>query len=204
MAIKTQKKVDPFSGPPQRFAAGVLGMWVFLVVIAMMFFGAIIGYLVIRMSPDLAEPFIPEGAEGLPNILIFSTIALMASGFTMHRATQRVRQGQPGQAHRAMSWTLLLAVAFLVLQSAAWISLYQHNVRPGENLYAWSFYVLTGLHAVHVMAGFVPLIRVWRKTAHGHYSKAHPEGIVYCEMYWHLLGGIWLVLYFTLWLGMRT
>ena len=103
-----------------------------------------------------------------------------------------------------MSMTLVLACAFLALQTFAWVTLWRQNIHFGDSLYAWTFYVLTGLHALHVLAGFVPLVRVWRKTARGAYSKGHPEGIVYCEMYWHLLGAIWLVLYFTLWLGMRT
>jgi len=204
VAIKTQTVVDPFAGTQQRFAAGVLGMWVFLIVVAMLFLGAIMGYLVVRLHPDQAEPFIPEGATGLPGALLFSTIALMASSFFMHQSTRNVRLGLSSQAHADMSVTLLLACAFLALQAFAWITLWRQNIHFGDSLYAWSFYVLTGLHALHVLAGFIPLIRVWRKTARFGYSKDHPEGIVYCEMYWHLLGATWLVLYFTLWLGMRT
>jgi len=204
MAIKTQTFIDPFEGTPQRFAATVLGMWVFLVVVTMLFLGAIMGYLVVRVNPNLEAPFIPEGATGLPVSLVFSTIALMASSYSMHQATLYVRQGRSQEAHWSMTITMLLACVFLALQVVAWVTLWRQNVLFGDSLYAWSFYVLTGLHALHVLAGFVPLIRVWRKTARGGYSNQHPEGIVYCEMYWHLLGAIWLALYFTLWLGMRT
>ena len=204
MAIKTQTFIDPFAGTTQRFAAGVLGMWVFLVVVAMLFLGAIIGYLVVRVNPNLEAPFIPEGATGLPGALVFSTMALMVSSYSMHQATRHVRQGRSQEAHRSMTITLVLACAFLALQIFAWVTLWRQNIHFGDSLYAWSFYILTGLHALHVLAGFVPLIRVWRKTARGAYNKDHPEGILYCEMYWHLLGAIWLVLYFTLWLGMRT
>ncbi len=204
MAIKTQTVVDPFAGAPQRFAAGVLGMWVFLIVIAMLFLGAIMGYLVVRLHPDPAEPFIPKGATGLPGVLVFSTIALMASSYFMRLATQKVRLAQWQHAHAAMSATLVLAMVFLALQIIAWVTLWRNNIHFGDSLYAWTFYVLTGLHALHVLAGFIPLIRAWSKTARRAYSPEHPEGIVYCEMYWHLLGAIWLMLYFTLWLGMRT
>ena len=179
-------------------------MWVFLVVVAMLFLGAIIGYVVVRVNPNLEAPFIPEGATGLPGALMFSTMALMVSSYSMHQATRHVRQGRSQEAHRSMTITLVLACAFLALQTFAWVTLWRQNIHFGDSLYAWSFYILTGLHALHVLAGFVPLIRVWRKTASGAYFKEHPEGIVYCEMYWHLLGAIWLVLYFTLWLGMRT
>ena len=108
MAIKTQTFIDPFEGTPQRFAATVLGMWVFLVVVAMLFLGAIMGYLVVRVNPNLEAPFIPEGATGLPVSLVFSTIALMASSYSMHQATRHVRQGRSQEAHWSMTITMLL------------------------------------------------------------------------------------------------
>ena len=91
-------------------------MWVFLVVVAMLFLGAIMGYLVVRVNPNLEAPFIPEGATGLPVSLVFSTIALMASSYSMHQATLHVRQGRSQEAHWSMTVTMLLACVFLVAQ----------------------------------------------------------------------------------------
>jgi heme/copper-type cytochrome/quinol oxidase subunit 3 len=203
VAIKTPTLVDPFEGSRQRFAAGVLGMWLFLAAVVMLFMGAIMGYLVVRLHPDPQTPFVPPGATGMPPVLTLSTLALLASSATMHRGTRMVKLGKRAQSHAALGWTMVLASAFLALQTTGWVALWQQQARRGETLYAWSFYVLTGLHALHVVGGFVPLVRVWRKSARGAYAPQHPEGVVYCEMYWHLLGALWLVIYGTLWLGMR-
>ena len=179
-------------------------MWVFLVVVAMLFLGAIIGYLVVRVNPNLEAPFIPEGATGLPGALVFSTMALMVSSYSMRQATRHVRQGRSQEAHRSMTITLVLACAFLALQIFAWVTLWRQNIHFGDSLYAWSFYILTGLHALHVLAGFFPLIPVWRKTARRGYGKDHPEGILYFAKNLHLLGGIWLLGYLSLGVGLGT
>lgn len=201
MAVKTATVVDPFDAPPARHAAGVFGMWLFLVTLGVLFVATILGYLVVRLNPDPAEPFMPADAPPLPRLLLFSTVALMASGATMHGTVRAIRSGMRERAARLAAATLALALGFLALQAWAWIDLWRAELRIEDSLYAWSFYVLTGLHAAHVLGGLVPLVVVCVRARAGRYSPAHPEGAVYCAMYWHFLDAAWLALYATLWLG---
>jgi cytochrome c oxidase subunit 3 len=133
--------------------------------------------------------------------VLASTLALLASSATMHGTVRAVRGGRQGAAARLAGSTLLLACAFLLVQAWAWVELWRQNVRIGDGLYAWTFYVLTALHALHVIGGLVPLCVVWWRAGRGGYSPQHPEGVVYCAMYWHFLDAVWLLLYATLWLG---
>ena len=204
MAVKTVTTVDPFDDARQRHAAGVFGMWLFLITLAMLFGASILGYLVVRVNADPTEPFVPEDAPALPHLLLVSTVALVASSYTMHRTTRAVRQGMQAVAARMAGITLVLALAFLLLQAWAWIDLWRQNLRIDDGLYAWTFYVLTALHALHVIGGLIPLGVVWWRAGHGRYSPQHPEGVVYCAMYWHFLDAVWLLLYATLWLGSLT
>jgi cytochrome c oxidase subunit 3 len=200
VAVKTATRVDPFDGAGSRHAAGVFGMWLLLVTLGVLFVAGILGYLVVRLGQDPLEPFVPERAPPLPRSLLLSTFVLLASSGTMHATVRAVRRGQPDAGTWA-GWTLLLGAAFLSVQVWAWIGLWQAQLRIGDSLYAWTFYVLTGLHAAHVVGGLVPLMVVWRRTIAGRYRPDHPEGVVYCAMYWHFLDAVWLALYATLWLG---
>jgi heme/copper-type cytochrome/quinol oxidase subunit 3 len=115
-----------------------------------------------------------------------------------------VRADAAPRAARLAGVALLLGVGFLGMQAWAWIDLWRAQLHVQDNLYAWSFYVLTGLHAAHVIGGLPPLMLVWWRARNGRYSAAHPEGAVYCAMYWHFLDAVWMALYATLWLGSLT
>jgi len=204
VAVKTATVVDPFDSARSRHGAGVFGMWLFLVTLGVLFIATILGYLVVRMNPDPAEPFLPDDAPALPRTLLLSTVALIASSGTMHATVRAVRRGAGARAGRLAGASLVLATGFLALQGWAWVDLWHQQLRIQDSLYAWTFYVLTGLHAAHVVGGLVPLAIVWWRARRGRYSADHPEGVVYCAMYWHFLDAVWIALYATLWLGSLT
>jgi cytochrome c oxidase subunit 3 len=203
MAIKTARHVDPFDSAEARMRAGILGMWVFIVVVAMVFAACILGYLVVRLEPDIEGEWVPAGAPGLPRALILSTLLMLASSWTIQHAVRAVRAGHAHAAHAALGWTVALALAFLAVQALAWVDLWRQSAAIDSSLYAWTFYVLTGVHALHVLGGIPPLAVAWRRSAAGRYTSASHDGLVYCAMYWHALDAIWLALYATLWLGSR-
>ena len=63
-----------------------------------------------------------------------------------------------------------------------------------RTLYGFTFYMLTGLHAVHVVAGFVPLGVILNKAKRREYSSSNHEGVKLCTQYWDYLGVVWCVL----------
>ena len=97
--------------------------------------------------------------------------------------------------------TLLLALAFLAIQTFAWWDLVGRGMDFSRHLYAWTFYFLTGLHAVHVLGGVIPLWIVTRRVRRGDRSPSVRRGIFYTAMYWHFLDVAWVVLYLTLMAG---
>ena len=204
MAVKTATFVDPFDGPRSRHGAGVFGMWLFLVTLGVLFVATILAYLVVRLNPDPAEPFLPEDAPALPRTLLVSTFALVLASGAMHATVRAARAGRARAVARAAGVSLALAVAFLALQGWAWLELWRQQLRIQDSLYAWTFYVLTGLHAAHVIGGLVPLAVVWLRARRGRYADGRADGVVYCAMYWHFLDAVWLALYATLWAGSLT
>ena len=116
-------------------------------------------------------------------------------------AMAAARTGQPLLVRHAMGATLALAVLFLGVQVLAWGELWRANASIGSSLYAWTFYVLSGTHALHVLGGLVPMAVVFRRSLQDRYTPASHAGLLYCAMYWHALDAIWIALYATLWLG---
>lgn len=195
-----KERDTPFEDPTARFEAGRFGMWVFLVVLAVLFVSAILGYLVVRI--DNGDAFVPANAPPPPPILLASTAVLLLSSLTMHLAQRAGQRGDPSQGG-FMALTLLLAVGFLVAQGVAWAELVAQNLAVSDNLYAWTFYVLTALHAAHVVGGLPPLAITARRASRCGYGPLDHRGITYCAMYWHFLDAAWVVLYATLWFGSR-
>jgi cytochrome c oxidase subunit 3 len=191
----------PFDDPKARYQAGLFGMWLFLVVLGVLFVATILGYLVVRI--DNGDAFVPAGAPKPPTMLLFSTAALVLSSYTMQRALAAGRRGDPAQGGMMLA-TLALALVFLVVQALAWREMYAQNLAISDNLYGWTFYVLTGLHAAHVLGGLPPMIVTAVRASRAAYTPEDHRGIAYCAMYWHFLDAVWLVLYATLWLGSRA
>ncbi len=201
MAVKTATRVDPFANSQRRTQAGVFGMWLFIVAVVMIFGASILGYMVVRLDQPPGQEWKSAGSPGLPGTLLVSTALLLASGWTVQTALNGVRAGRVTLAHAALGWTLALALLFLGFQVVAWMQLWREQVTIASGLYAWTFYVLTGVHALHVLGGLPPLFLVFHRSGLGRYNAQEHAGIIYCAMYWHTLDAIWIVLYATLWLG---
>ncbi|MCP4013811.1 MAG: heme-copper oxidase subunit III [Phycisphaeraceae bacterium] len=188
--------VSPFEDPERRLAAGRFGMLIFIASLAMIFAAAILGFLVVRLEDDGSWP--PPGMPALPWSLLLSTLILVASSVTFLRATGDLRRDDERGLVRWLTGTLVLALAFLAVQTFAWWDLIGRGMDFSRHLYAWTFYFLTGLHAVHVLGGVIPLWIVTRRVRRGDRSPSVRRGIFYTAMYWHFLDVAWVVLYLTL------
>jgi cytochrome c oxidase subunit 3 len=178
--------------PPRVAGAGTLGVALLILSLSVLFIASMIAYLVIRAR---AQVWPPPDMPRLPAGLWVSTIILLTSSGTVHWALRSVRLDRQGAFRVAMLLTTLLGIAFLVSQTINWIALIQAHVTPRLNLYAFSFFVLTALHGLHVIGGLVPLVVVTRRSFQGRYSSTFYAGVRYCTMYWHFLDVVWLVMF---------
>lgn len=182
----------------QRLAVGIHGLWLFLLSLAVLFGSSLIAYLFIRFLPSEEPMVIPP----LPRALWVSTLMLLASSGTMQLALVSARRGRPGTVRRAMAATLALAVGFLAVQGLCWYlwagPLTDELAETQRRFALAGFYVLTGLHAAHVVGGLVPMSIVAVNAHRGRYTPEHHAGVLYCATYWHFLDAVWLVLFATL------
>jgi cytochrome c oxidase subunit 3 len=162
------------------------------VVIGVLFAGTLVAYAVTRMQVRLWRP---ANSPGLPFGLFGSTLMLAGLSASMQRALVTIRANREDAFRKALWVALLFAVAFVVGQGINWTSMARSQAGlPRATLFAFTFYLLTGLHAAHVIGGLVPLSIVIRRAREREYSSSRYEGVRFCVWYWHYLGAIWLVL----------
>jgi cytochrome c oxidase subunit 3 len=173
-----------------------LGMIVLLISISVLFVATIIGFWFTRLS---ADNYRAPGLPDLPRGLLLSTLLIALTSCSIWQAQRSIKQNQLEALKRWLLSAGALASLFLLTQTANWFAM-----RPpsdANSLYLACFFMLTGVHALHVVGGFVPLGIVIHHAARRQYSSSNHEGLSLCAQYWHYLGGVWLVLVSMLYLG---
>jgi len=187
--------VKDSTGEPVR-----TGIWVGLAAIAMSF-AALTSALYVREGSGYAD----WTHLTLPPILWFNTLVLVASSITLERARVRVAaymRGDQNSRSIPMRWlnaTLLLGLVFVAGQYFAWLKLRSQGLYLPTNPNSSFFYVLTGVHVIHVLGGLGGLSRVMLKFR----STTHPlrrSTMDATSYYWHFMGALWIYLLFILWL----
>jgi cytochrome c oxidase subunit III len=173
-----------------------MGMGLFLVALGVLFASCLLGYLVVWYRAQVwGNPI----GESLPHTLWLSTALLIAGSLTHHRALSAVRADRGADLRLWLGITLWLGAAFLACQGYCWYRLIEINLPPNtKNLYAFGFYVLTTLHALHVVGGLVGLFVVWYRASKGVYSARKQAAVWRSAVYWHFLDAVWIVLFVTL------
>lgn len=169
-----------------------LAMFVLFGTLSMLFGASVVGYLITRAQNDVWKT---ATMPSLPLGLLASTALLGGLSVAMHLALRAVRQNRFEALHRSLLLALLLGAAFVFGQAENWRSMYGATVATdARTLYGFTFYMLTGLHAVHVLGGFVPLLVVLNRAKHREYSSSNHEGVKLCGQYWDYLAVVWLIL----------
>ncbi len=174
----------------------IFGLLVFLAAESMIFLGLFMAYLTFRaVYPSWPPEGTPERELLLPGL---NTLILIGSSFVIHQADTAIKQNDVNGLRRWFGITAGMGALFLVGQ------LYEYsNLEFGlkTNLYASSFYVLTGFHGLHVFLGLCLILSVlWRARQQTHYSSEHHFGVEAAELYWHFVDVVWIILFILLYL----
>jgi heme/copper-type cytochrome/quinol oxidase subunit 3 len=179
--------------------AGMMGMYLLLAALAMLFAASLVGYWTIRSQH---QPWPPPGFPVLPRTLWLSTLLIVSASVAIQRALSAARRGQQGAMRRDLVISFLLGTAFLASQTTAWWQVVAQITQASENAgpYLKLFYVLTGLHAAHVLVGLATLAVVIARAFGGRYTSDRHAGIRYSAVYWHFLDAVWCVLFVVVYL----
>lgn len=168
-----------------------------LLVVAMTFGGLMAAYVVLATNRALEwQPF------ALPIQVWLSTLIILISSVTYHYAKIRLDRDQREVAKKWFVVTTVLGAAFISSQILSWLELTKRGLYMQGNPYAGFFYILTAVHAVHVIGGIVALgsvlLRVWHPTVNHEAIGKRQTIAQVIGWYWHFMGAIWIVLFLLL------
>lgn len=170
----------------------------FLLLIVLMTFGGLIGAYIVIATNNVLEwrPF------ALPLPVWISTVLIVVSSFIYHVAQRAIERNDDRKARTFLIGTTVLGAAFISSQLLAWIALVNQGLNMQGNPYAGFFYILTGIHAVHVIGGIIALgailLRAWVPTEYGPELEYRRNLARSVGWYWHFMGILWLVLFVLL------
>jgi cytochrome c oxidase subunit 3 len=180
-----------------------MGMWIFLLTELLLFTGLFLVYAVYRYY------YTKEFHEaGMQTHILFGTVntmVLLTSSLTMVLSIAAIQRGKKWLSATFLSSTILLGLAFLIIKYVEWSEEIAKGIYPGsptllaksngEVLFFGLYYTMTGLHAIHVIAGMTILIFMLvfilrNKITKDNYTKLENAGL-----YWHLVDIIWIFLF---------
>jgi len=180
-----------------------MGMWLFLFTELILFGGMFIIYSVYRFTHQ--EEFHLAAQELNTIIGTFNTIILLTSSLTMVLSIVAIQRNKISLSLFFQMLTILLALFFMVNKYFEWTAKFNHGIYPGSDtllnessgtiLFFGLYYVMTGLHGLHVIIGVVMISIMMRFTSkgivtHDNYVKLENTGL-----YWHLVDIIWIFLF---------
>ncbi|MDX5338547.1 MAG: cytochrome c oxidase subunit 3 [Cyclobacteriaceae bacterium] len=177
---------QPISMHPKKFA-----LWLFMVTVVMLFAAWTSAYIVRQAEGNWLE-------YDLPEIFWFTSGVVVLSSIVLQWAYYSAKKDNLANLRIGMVITVILGIAFLVGQWYSWVALVDREVFFVGNPAGSFLYVITGMHALHLISGLLFLIIVLISSFR---LKVHSRSMNTMEMattYWHFLGGLWLYLFMFL------
>jgi len=200
------------SAMAQRDAAR-LGMWTFLAS-ELLFFGPLfMAYLYGRI--ELGAAFAAASRHTDVILGTVNTAVLLTSSLTMALAVDARRRGPARNATRLLVVTALLGLAFLTIKGLEYRSDWLDGLVPGmafrfaepwhrgAEFFFYLYFIMTGLHALHLTIGVVIMLTLAVLTRHRP-GAAGPRQVEIAGLYWHFVDIVWIVLYPLLYLVGRA
>jgi len=191
-------------------AAQRLGMWLFLASEVLLFGGLLCCYALYRFLYSHAFHL----ASARLNVALgtVNTVLLITSSLTVALAYHHVRSDRGRLAGSLLLLSVLLGLAFLGVKAVE----YAHKVEegllpgryfhardlaaPGASMFFTLYFLTTGLHAVHVLAGMLVLSWAGIHTFRRRFHRDHSVPVELAGLYWHLVDLVWIFLYPLLYL----
>lgn len=184
--------------------ASKIGMWLFIFTELLLFGGLFIVYSVYRFMNQ--DAFHLAAEELNTTIGAVNTLLLLISSMTIAMSTSTLQLKKKGATLGLLAVTVLIGLIFLVNKYFEWGIKFEHGIWPGsehlltnfsqgEILFFGLYFVMTGLHALHIIIGLIIiLVAAWR-VHKGIVNENRAALLENAGLYWHLVDLIWIFLF---------
>lgn len=184
--------------------ASKIGMWLFIFTELLLFGGLFIVYSVYRfMNP---EAFHLAAHELNRTIGALNTVLLLVSSMTIAMSTTTLQLKKKGATIGLLAITIIIGIIFLVNKYFEWGVKFEHGIWPGsehllndfgqgEILFFGLYFVMTGLHALHIVIGLIFILFAVVRVQKGTVNENRAALLENAGLYWHLVDIIWIFLF---------
>ena len=194
-----------FSHPDQQYESSKLGMWLFLLTEVLMFGGLFCAYAIFRAW----HPEMFFHAHKMLDVTMgtINTIVLITSSLTVALAIYSIQNNRKTDTVRYLAITIVLAAVFLIIKYFE----YTHKIHLGQlpgkfytftgieesnpHLFFSMYFIMTGLHGIHVIGGIIIIGWVLIRTKRGEFSSEYYTPVELVGLFWHLVDLIWIFLF---------
>ena len=176
-----------------------LGIWLFLAS-EVMLFGSLFSAYVLLRSGSVSWP--DQSAVLSVPFATLNTVILISSSITMVLAWVGAKSGELPRFRLYMGLTLLLGAAFMAIKAIEYNDKFSHGLLPSTDNFLGLYFTMTGVHAIHVLAGMVvnayllgPGSGMFRTDPARFANRIEIAGI-----YWHFVDVVWIFLFPVLYL----
>jgi cytochrome c oxidase subunit 3 len=204
-----------FHSMAQQLEASTLGMWVFLVT-EVMFFG---GMFMIYITYRILYPGAWVAGSNHLNVSLgaLNTAVLICSSLTMALAVRSAQIGSKKGQIVNLILTILLGCVFIVVKYFEYAEKFEHHLVPGpsfnatglipaandpthQQLFFSIYFMLTGVHAAHMIVGIVLMTVILIMAMRGRFSASYYTPVEISGLYWHFVDIVWIFLFPLLYL----
>jgi cytochrome c oxidase subunit 3/cytochrome o ubiquinol oxidase subunit 3 len=201
----------PLQAAEQHSSGGLLGqgytstglptikvaMWLFLASESLLFGGLITAYVLFHGRATTGPT--AQTAFNIPYTSV-SAFVLLASSLTMVLALAAIQRGQLSRFRVWILATAMLGMTFIAGQIYEFTTFIDHGMTLKTNVFASSFYLLTGTHGVHVTMGILMLLTLLVLSYRGSIDADHAFTVEMVGLYWHFVDIVWIIIFTVVYL----
>ncbi|HVX67069.1 MAG: cytochrome c oxidase subunit 3 family protein [Acidobacteriota bacterium] len=199
-----------FTTAEQQSDAGKIGMWLFLVTEILLFGGLFVGFAIMQSAHR--EAFVAAHHHLDRTLGFVNTLVLLCSSYTMVMAVWSAQNEKRKKVIVYLVLTILFACAFLGIKYFEYSHkfhegllpgrFYHHqgDAVPGQFMFFSFYFMMTGLHGLHILGGIGAIAWVLRRAIRGDFSRKYYAPVDLVGLYWHLVDMIWIYLFPLLYL----
>jgi cytochrome c oxidase subunit 3 len=184
----------------EGMSRGMAGMVLFIASEIMLFGGLFAGYFFVRQqASDWPPPDIEHTVSKSFGVIL--TVFLLSSSITAHAAILSLKKGNMSMFKLGLVLTIVLGGIFIGGQIYEWFNLFDEGLNAGSGVYGATFYVITGFHGSHVIAGLAMLFVVALRAFWNDFTPQRHLFADAATLYWHFVDVIWVFVLSILYLS---
>ena len=205
MPAETTYLAHHFASLEKQTYAARLGMWLFLATEVLLFTALFAGYGVYRFL--FREAFAESSRHLQTWIGLVNTLILVTSSFTVAMGVDRAGKGDGKGAWRFFLVSFLFGAAFMVFKAIEYTHHFHVGELPGRfytneevqlvgaPIFMALYFLITGLHGIHVLVGMTVLLVIGLRARAGAYAPEYHVPVELAGLYWHLVDLIWIFVF---------